>query len=361
MAKRNLFSIMKRVVSVATVTLFGLALLWLLLSGAGITWEAMVRAISDIAGWAIICIAVLVGGNLAFGALKWLLVMRAIGPQSQSQPSFLDAMLTTTIGAILGQVMPAQLGIVLTRSLAGRVGIGPSASLNFCTTIYEQLFDVIVLFFAAVVGLVGIILHPNFAGWMILILVCSAACVAAGISLPTMILVATRLLRRISPFGHESRLASALIAANAAALQFSASSLTQLTFLSFAKYLANPSRIIIVLSALGMSAFAFPAALVFPFVQTLSFLPITPGNLGIAEWTWSAVLVSVGATMSAAALFALTARVVNFMAQSIVLVLVLSLRLLLCAWLRNTRERSLASPFAVEAGPQAGYKSVDQP
>jgi uncharacterized membrane protein YbhN (UPF0104 family) len=129
--------------------------------------------------------------------------------------------------------------------------------------------------------------------------------------------------------------------------------------LSILRYGVVFSRILIVLWVLGMSAYAGAAVIASPLLQIMVLVPITPGNLGITEWTWSAILVSAGATASAAALFVLTMRILNLVAQLIVLLLILGYRLFRSGWLRRARMRLMPLPLGAKARSQARYEPVE--
>jgi len=67
-------------------------------------------------------------------------------------------------------------------------------------------------------------------------------------------------------------------------------------------------------AALAVKVFVTPIDLftAFPFAQLTALVPVTPANLGIAEWTWVGVLSGVGITYVAAAAFALAHRMLHF-------------------------------------------------
>jgi len=318
---------MKRAARVAALALVALVLLYLFAARGGLTWPAVAQSIGRLAGPALVWLTALSAAVVACGTLKWLLVMRAFAPDCAAHPRFVDAMLTTTLGAILGQVMPVQLGVALTRSLAGRWGIGRSPGANLGATAYEQLFDAVVLGIASAVGLLGLLLRPGPGGWVLLIALAGAAGIVAAMRLTGLLVIAARLLARTPASNRLYRAVARYAGAAGRAGELSPSVFARLILLSILRYVANLLRIVVVLGALGMSADAVPTMLAFPLLQWLSLVPITPGNLGVVEWTWSAVLVAAGASMTAAALFAVTARIAHLAAQSIVLVLLLAWRL----------------------------------
>jgi hypothetical protein len=68
--------------------------------------------------------------------------------------------------------------------MAGRIGVGHSARINLGTTIYEQLFDVVVLLAAAAISVLALVLRPGSLGWILLVL-----CAALSVGVFTSILL----------------------------------------------------------------------------------------------------------------------------------------------------------------------------
>lgn len=323
---------MKQPAGLAALALVSLGLLYLLLSYGGLTWPGMIQSIAGLGWLALTGTLALTGANLAIGTFKWLLVMHAFERDSKDLPRFADGFLTTTLGALLGQIMPVQFGVALTRSLAGRLGIGRSPAANLGTTAFEQLFDVLVLCVAALISLLGLILHSGPGGWLALVLLLSPFGVFAAMRFKWLLGETAKLLARVSSptglCGYISKLSQSVMRA----ADLSPSIFVLLAALSVLRFAAVLSRAVIVLSALGMSGFTAPLLIAFPLVQTIGIFPLVPGNLGILEWTWSGVLVYAGATISAAVLFAVTMRIVNVMAQLVVLVFLIIARLHPSAW-----------------------------
>jgi len=313
-------SLVKRVVRGGLLALVSVGLIYFLVSRAGLTWSALAHSIAGFAGWGLACYVVLTCANLALGSLKWLLVLRVSAPNQDLHPRLCEAMLATALGEFVGQAMPVQAGIALARSFASHLGVGGSLRGNLGTTIYEQLFDLIVLCVAACTGLLALTLHLGPIGRAGLILPSILAAVFISLRLPALLAVGARWLGK-SPSVERSGFFSGFREVAARSTGISSLALLQLTMLSILRYVANLMRVVVLLGALGMWAYAVPALIGFPLIQVAGVVPITPGNLGVIEWTWSAVLMSAGATLGAAALFAVTARMVNIVALSIVTLL----------------------------------------
>ncbi len=318
---------MKHAVRIATLALVALVLLYVLCTSANLGWFAVAHSFDHVAGWALAAIVALLGANLALATMKWLFVMRAMEPDHKSHPPFADAMLATTFGALLGQAMPFQVGVALSRSMAGKLGVGWSPSANLGTTVYEQAFDAVVVGAAGVVAIPGYFLHLKPASWAALIVLSGGLVVAVSLVLPFLLGVFADLLRRV-PLGHRfDGLAARMHCAVGRAATLSRRALVILALLSVLRYATNLFLILVLLSALDLLHYAAPTAAAFPLIQVVAFVPITPGNLGVVEWSWSAALVSAGASFGAAATFALTTRVASFVALLILIAPLLAARL----------------------------------
>jgi uncharacterized protein (TIRG00374 family) len=312
----------------AVLGFLSLSFLCLLFFKAGLTWSVIVGSMADISSWPLVCLIVLTGTNLAFGTIKWILVIRALTPNDKRYPLFTEAMLVTTLGALIGQVMPVQLAIAFTRSLAGRLGVGSSPRVNLGTTVIEQLFDVVILCIAMIVTLLGLTLRPSPVGWTLLILLSVSIGVLVAIWLPLLLTALARFFDHLPSTCRVQVYASVFSSAVGRARELRPPVVMQLIALSGLRYVINLTRIAVVLSALGMPAYFVSAAIAFPLILLIALLPITPGNLGIMEWTWSSMLVSAGAAIEQSGLFAVTARISNILALTILIVFLLGLNFL---------------------------------
>jgi uncharacterized membrane protein YbhN (UPF0104 family) len=338
---------MKRLVRVAALLVLAAALLYLLSVRGGLSIATIVQTCARVSLPTLICLGALLGANLALCALKWLVAMRALAPDQRTHPGFLDAMLATTLGALLGQIMPFQLGVGLARAAAGFSGVG-SPGVNLGTTFYEQLFDLIVLAAAAAVGAAGLTLHAGTLGWPFLALAGGGASVVAALRLAWLLTTAARLVGFALMPERYRRLAATLIDAAGQAAHTPPSVLLRLLALSGVRYAASVAWVLGLLAALRLSADAGRVAAAFPLTQIIACLPFTPGGLGVIEWTWSAVMVWAGASLGAAALFAVAARVFGALGIALLLVPLALLRAIaaICAWaighsppLRRARSR----------------------
>lgn len=78
-------------------------------------------------------------------------------------------------------------------------------------------------------------------------------------------------------------------------------------------------RLVVGVQALGLFLSCIKVAALAPVISLLALIPLTPGNLGIAEWGWQAGLVWAGQGVVAATLYAAGFRVLILIAQSLLL------------------------------------------
>jgi len=319
---------MRRAFRIAVLGLLAAGLITYLVTRSGLTWSALIHSMAAFSALVFVWIIALTAANLGCVTLKWLLVSRALAPDMGRTAHFSDALLATTFGALLGHVMPFQLGVALARWLAGKLGIGPSAGLSLGATLYEQMFDAIILLVAVVVSAVGLILRPGPMGWAVLVL-CSAVLVTswARFMISPILAMVARCIAWMPP-NRVPRTMLELQSALENSAGFSASTLRQLAVLSLLRYATTVAWIAIVLGTLHLWEFAVPIIIGLPLITAIGLVPITPGSLGVTEWTWSAVLLSAGAAIGTAGLFAVTVRIVNIVALLILILFLFSVLLL---------------------------------
>jgi len=88
---------------------------------------------------------------------------------------------------------------------------------------------------------------------------------------------------------------------------------------SFVRAALTVLRLVAGVQALGLFLSALKVAAVAPLVSLLALVPLTPGNLGLAEWGWQGALVYAGEGAVAAALYAVAFRVLVLVVQTLLL------------------------------------------
>jgi uncharacterized membrane protein YbhN (UPF0104 family) len=242
----------------------------------------------------------LVSLHVLLAGEKWRLVYRRMAPGAELSRRLCFCF--TAIGTAAGQVLPMQLATALARSICAHLVTGSGAVRSALATIFEQLFDIVVVALCALASFYC--LWSNDLSWWSAI---AAAALAIGFVLAGPVLgraaaaaqwLATRhatLAQRIRALGEsglfEPRLTRHLFA-------LSVLRLAVLWLMAVATAYA---------AGLNISALQLAAAL--PLVVLATVLVVTPGGIGVNEWTFAAALTALGADFETAAQFALVNRV----------------------------------------------------
>jgi len=234
-------------------------------------------------------------------ALKWALVARRIDASERRGWTFYLGY--TAVAGVLAQVLTVHVSSIVVREVAvrtegGRAFEGAGASL------VEQLWDLAVLLvFALATGLWLVIGGPWWA-WMTGAVVLGSA----GI-LPVQAIVrpqAVRLGVWLSRWPGPAARVGAVLAGPHGRLALDPVLSLWLWGISLVRYVAMGVRAVVVAGAVGLPVAAVLPA--FTVVQASQILSLTPGNLGISEWTWAGVLSALGHPADEAAVLALVLR-----------------------------------------------------
>lgn len=276
-----------------------LALLALL---CGVSIDDLSGAVWNLPPIAYASIAAAQASLILLAAWKWHMLLCAT---SADPPSFglRDAVAATTLGTLAGQVLPLQIITPAVRAWAGRKH-GIPASYAIGTSVFEQLFEVIVLASMAGAGILASVMGAGaglaLAGFLLLVLLFS---IAPALGLGAAILAATGsfgppLLHRL---GEGMRQAQSL----------PRGLLARLMGLSTLRYGLMVWLNVQILGWLVPGVPLLPLALAFPLVQAVTALPLVTGGLGMTEATWIGVLVASGIAAPEAAEAALALRIIS--------------------------------------------------
>jgi uncharacterized membrane protein YbhN (UPF0104 family) len=227
----------------------------------------------------------------------------------------------TTVGSLLGQVLPLQISVPLGRWLTLR---GDSAGWVVRSSIYEQIFDLVALLAAGTAGMAALVLAPDLERGLAIAVFVALACLAG---LRIGFRFGARVFRWLEvKFGRSFAGPLAEVLDRAAAAP--AGTLALLLGWSFARLAAVTLRAVVIAFAFvpGVSPFAVAAA--YPAAGLATALPIAPAGLGLAEWSWTGLLVMLGAPLADAAVAALAFRVMNTIALTLLSAGLLGPRLL---------------------------------
>lgn len=266
--------------------------------------------------------------QIALSAEKWRRVLRAI--HGGARPDFAFCFLVSAVAAVLSQFLTVYVASIGVRALAARtryrIGLGQGAA----SSGIEQVFDLMVLGIIALPTLLCIVVGQGLGLWI------GAACIAAGAGYAAVARTdgwAERLASwRIVP----RRLAEMLTGPGAkAVLQRHLAAL--LLSLSLVRFGAMFLRVLCIAAAAGFAVGIGDLVLGFSAGQVSQIASVTPGNLGIFEWSWSGVLAFRGHAFETAAELAIVIRIASF--ASFVAVAVLAGAVFVAAEIARPRTR----------------------
>ena len=243
-----------------------------LLRGVSFPWCVVVVALTALLWWS--------------GARKWALWSKALHGDAGREPEVGFFLRHVAWQNWIGQFVPPTLAIIVGRSWAARQAQGLKWGEGAANGAFDQLME-----FALLAGLLP-------AAWLVLqdhsgvaVLLPMAAIGFLGVG------GMFWLLRRFLPAGVAAFLPS-------------------LMAWSLLRVLLTLVRLVVGASALGLAVNPVAIVAAAPVVALLVLVPLTPGNLGLAEWGWVGVLAYGGADSVEAGLFALGIRLLMFAVQT---------------------------------------------
>ena len=285
----------------------GLGLIYALFRTFGATGADFMEALSR-SPWQLYAVVtiILILNNLV-GVLKWRAAIRWLDPAAAMPPmmaSFEAAIFSGLFGLLLlPQVTNVAARWVVLKRNGGR------GSLAVSTTFYEQVCDVFMLTTAGLAGLVILLfaLGPIVGGALVTTAFATALIAMGPIFGAGAALFAG--IRRLLPLG---RIASAFgtvveVLRRLAAAPWRAS-LTMMSY-SAVRLVLQVAHGLAVAFVFAPTAVPMLVAAGVPATLLAAALPISPNGLGVADWTWSGMLVLAGATSTAAAITTLASRV----------------------------------------------------
>lgn len=289
----------------------GMALVALLFARFSLTPSDIANGLAAIPAEVFIAVTALTLANQVIGVIRWQMVNAALFPKER-KPGFVLSLAATSWGSFLGQLLPLQIAMAAARWLMvrGRGAVG--------STVFEQLVDLVIL----VAG----------AGSALLVLIAGIP-MSVGVALfAAAILIGTRSMRLVfamgaktlSGLGHRrarhrewsQRWANSLAQASTVPARL----MNAMIALSLIRLVVLMARMVMVALVLAGPINPLILAIGYPVIGLSLGVPFAPAGLGIADWTWTGLLVLSGAAASLAALTALVARCLNF-ASLLVIVL----------------------------------------
>jgi len=264
--------------------------------------------------WLLLAVLATTAVIQAITSWRWKIAIDWLSPD-HGRLSFLELLNATTVGTALGQVLPMQVSLSLGRWWLAREARGKWI---VGTTLYEQMFDFVVLCAGAIGAAVAIVLAGSPA--------VSLAVFAVAVACGTLAVrhafsaghwIAVRMVRgkgHIAAIGE--RLAGPLATAKGAPTRV----LVVLGTTSIAKLLLLVVRAVAIAAVFAPAARMWTVAIGYPLIGLAVANPFTPGALGVAEWSWTGLLMLAGSSASAAGVAAIVLRILNLTALGVVMV-----------------------------------------
>jgi uncharacterized membrane protein YbhN (UPF0104 family) len=244
--------------------------------------------------------------HLHLVSLRWRIVVnRSLGGQGFQT---LYYPYTVLVG-LLSFLVPTYAATVFVRAFALRHHLGATLFRGSALALYEQLVDALVPILFVVPAL--LVLFSELHG--------RAAALPVGVLGVLVALVAIRLLAAVGTRGRATRCETSeagtlTTGEQSPSTRLGRDTLFRLVALSFVRHLNMLARFWLVGTALGTNISLPELALAFPLVVLAFLAGITPAGLGLAEWSWVALLSVQGVDPETAAQFALGSRLLFFAA-----------------------------------------------
>jgi uncharacterized membrane protein YbhN (UPF0104 family) len=246
----------------------------------------------------------LIGVATAIAGGKWREVVARLAANDSSRLPPQAYFALSAIGSGLGQFIPAQISTGLSRAVGARAYGGKIISHGFGATLYEQVFDQIAVAPFAAATVLVLALGWDASAWIVAAGFLLFIVFAAAKTLPA-------LLRRVVAWS-----AHFAILARAAEAAWIAPDLTcKLLGWSLLRLVLLTAVWAISADALSIAVPVWHIAAAFSAAMIALALAVTPGGIGVGEWTVSAVLVMFGHPLEDAARIAIVCRVLVVVAS----------------------------------------------
>lgn len=272
---------------------------------------ARLRSVDQVAfAW----LALLMGINTYLSSYKWRLIDGVLREKSDASPSRAIAFAVTSLGIALGQVLPVQVSVSVARTI-GTWGVGRAIRRGTIGTLFEQGFDFLIVCFLSIASLATYFLHGGPAMWFVFaaaMIVTALGSVGAGIR--ALSNTAARVaVNDASPKRWKRTIAG-----------LSESGLLNVK-LGHRLILISAVRFFVLVLMAGQTTKAIHStlplwhmAVAMPFVVLSASLGITPGGLGLTEFTYATILTLFGTPLSLTTEWALANRLLTIAAALIV-------------------------------------------
>lgn len=254
-------------------------------------------------------LVVLTALHIYLSNLKWRKIDAFLRRSSDSAPSGTASFAFTSLGVVLGQILPVQISMSAARTI-GTYFYGSPLKRGTAGTLFEQSFDVLIVGFLAIASAITWFCRGGAAVYIIataVMALISVLAVAPSIRAVQSLVSATanrkrpgnRIIRRFAEMDRSGFLNASLA--------------RQLMMLSAARFVIQVLMAWEVAEAVGAHISVWQLAAATPLVTIAYALAIAPGGLGISELSYAFVLNLFGTPLSVGAQWALENRVLVFL------------------------------------------------
>jgi hypothetical protein len=304
----------------------GIGLIYALFRTFGATGADFMEALSHSPWQLYAAITIILILNNLVGVLKWRAAIRWLDPAA-AMPPMMASFEAAIFGGLFGLLLLPQITSAAARWLVLKRN-GGRGSLAVSTTFYEQVCDMFMLTTAGVAGLVILLfaLGPITGGALV-----AAAFATALIAMGPIFAAGAGLfagIRRLVPPGRIAggfgTVAEVLRRLAAAPKRIS---LTMICY-SAVRLVLQTAHCVAVALVFAPPADPALVAVGVPPALLVATIPISPSGLGVADWTWSGMLMLAGATPITAAITSLASRVTYVVSLGVIAVALTSIRAL---------------------------------
>lgn len=293
-------------------TVLALILLTLLVTRLNVSLVSIGELLLAVPLWGHIILILITLLTFALSAHQWQDILQASSETQSNPASFLTLLFYTTLGGVLGLIVPIQISTPLVRGIMLRLQNQTSMVRGSATSVIEQSVALLVPVLFCVPGILALQGHISTGVWVVVMLVMIAfGWYLMVITLPWfMRLLVSRLqaqddrivrfrVLKILALRFESLVDTPLVGRNV---------LQSLYFMALVRYAVLMARIVMMMYLLQLNLPPIYSIYIVPVAQIIQLINLTPANLGFREWTWVGMLVMAGVDATVAGNFALAQR-----------------------------------------------------
>jgi uncharacterized protein (TIRG00374 family) len=290
-----------------------LLLLGLLVRQTDFSVRQAIHTLTGIEPWLLVAIGLSSTVQMLVSAAKWRMVSHKLLPLSSAQAGPAFFFFYTSVGGALSQVLPIHVSCLAARAAAVKLHHGESGKRGAVSSAYEQAFDLLVPALLVPASILTIPRMTAFSFWL--------SCSALTLSLAALAfgLRGSRIMGGLQywleAFAAHVRMLGGISRLIASAHQlglFDNGLLLRMFVLSIGRYAAHVARAILIAWAVGIEVHPTDIIVIIPLIQLALLVALTPGSLGIAEWSWVGLLSLMGVSLESAGLFAITHKLLIF-------------------------------------------------